>query len=72
MSDETIKVPSLYGKPRITNQMKADCIGEFSFEIVDTIDEDSGAETFRDVDVPWDTCKEIYKQMVMSAKINDN
>lgn len=63
----------------ITNKMKSDCIGEFSFEI----DEACSACSFhgsqeecevcggeieftRVVTVPWDICKDIYKAMLKS------
>ena len=60
--------------------MKAECIGEFSFTIPDHCGEclDVGADSDcpvcggeieyqRQVDVPWDTCKEIYKAMLAAA-----
>jgi len=67
-------------RPLITNEMKADAIGEFSI----TVEESCSAcyfhvpqddcevcqgevEYTRTVQVPWDTCKEIYKRMTQSA-----
>lgn len=38
----------------ITNEMKAKCMGEFSFPIPDACP----------IVVPWHTCKEIYKAML--------
>lgn len=65
---------------KITTEMKAQCIGEFEFAIdvpcgeclVEGEDEDcevcSGELTHqRSVEVPWDTCKEIYKRMAKFA-----
>lgn len=59
----------IYGKPLITNQMKAECIGEFSWqEEADYYDEDGNiVEYVATRTVPWDLCKEIYKMMVKVA-----
>ena len=54
------------GLPLINERMKAECLGEFTFEVIDNIDED-GVETYRDVVVPWTVCKEIYKKMALLA-----
>lgn len=63
-------------EPVITNEMKAECIGEFSFMVdvpcgeclIEGEDEDCevcGGELTHEkaVTVPWDTCKKIYKTM---------
>ncbi len=67
-------------EPVITNEMKAECMGEFEF----TIEESCSACYFdepqddcevcqgnihyeRKVSVPWTTCKEIYKSMAKTA-----
>lgn len=51
----------------ISTQMKMDHWGEHSFreevEAYDYVDRDC----YRDVVVPWTTCKEIYKGMLKSA-----
>lgn len=77
-------------RPKITNAMKANCIGEFVFtvsepcpvcllsmnEVYDDIEclcNDSEDSTYeREMVVPWDTCKEIYKAMAMEAVISRN
>lgn len=64
------------GEPVITNEMKAECMGEFEISItqdcgrclVEGLDEnceqcDGELVYQRIVTVPWDTCKEIYKAM---------
>jgi len=68
------------GKPLITNEMKAECVGEFSFEIEESCNAcashgaDSDCEVCegeveytRTVYVPWDVCKDIYKMMAEVA-----
>lgn len=73
-------MPTLHGKPEITNLMKANCIGEFSFEVetvcgVCATNGPDGAcevcagaiEYVETQTVPWDTCKEIYKAMAVEA-----
>lgn len=65
---------------KVTNEMKAQCIGEFSFTQesactachYDVPDEDCevcNGEVHYDqkITVPWDTCKEIYKRMAKYA-----
>ena len=67
-------------RPLITSAMKAECIGEFSFEIEETCPVCYDGEPSKDcevckgqvnytrpVTVPWDACKEIYKRMVAAA-----
>ncbi|HFH3169829.1 hypothetical protein [Pseudomonas aeruginosa] len=64
----------------VTSSMKAECIGEFSFYIRAACAECLDAGTDSDchvcggdieydqkIDVPWDTCKEIYKAMLAAA-----
>jgi len=79
MSDKIIKtefivIPAIQGMPKITNQMKADCIGEFSWEEeAPYYDEDGNTVEYTAVRVvPWDVCKEIYKKMALSSKLSDN
>ena len=82
MKKGIMKVPTLSGKPEITNAMKAECIGEFTFDVervcthcaVAFHDEDHECEVCdgeieytETVTVPWDTCKEIYKAMATEA-----
>lgn len=52
---KTIQIPldERTGKPLVTSAMKAACIGE-----IDYVDQ---------ITVPWDTCKKIYKAMVLEA-----
>jgi len=68
------------GKPMVTSAMKAACIGEFSVDTtidcpdcrdLDTCD---GCGTCKgtglivqDIDIPWDTIKDIYKMMAAAA-----
>ncbi|EPJ5560555.1 hypothetical protein L4P27_005277 [Pseudomonas aeruginosa] len=71
-------VPS--DKGCVTSSMKAECIGEFSFYIRAACAECLDVGTDSDchvcggdieydqkIDVPWDTCKEIYKTMLAAA-----
>ncbi|MGC6958985.1 hypothetical protein ACP0JK_29085 [Pseudomonas aeruginosa] len=64
----------------VTSSMKAECIGEFSFYIRAACAECLDAGTDSDchvcggdieydqkIEVPWDTCKEIYKAMLAAA-----
>lgn len=75
-----IPIDQRSGLPMVTNQMKADCIGEFEFTIeaectacfYDEPDSDcevcqGGIQYERKVTVPWDTCKEIFKRMAAVA-----
>lgn len=59
-----------FAKP-ITSAMKADCIGEFTFETEEPRFNEDGefqGDTYtRENVVPWDTCKKIYKAMLESA-----
>ena len=61
----------------ITNEMKAKCIGEFSFAVDEPcpacfLAQETGclcggsedAIYSKQITVPWDTCKEIYKAML--------
>ena len=71
---------------KITNQMKADCIGEFSVKVEKQCNRcvyledtpcqcrDSEDGIFTDsYEIPWDTCKQIYKRMASHEPIlNDN
>lgn len=72
--------PKYKGAPLITNRMKAEVHGEHGFEIEVSCGEclDVGADndchlcggdgTYNSrFEVPWDTCKEIYKHMVAVA-----
>jgi len=58
----------------ITNQMKAECIGEFSFciDVPEIIEAKNGwtvtgEKAQIEVTVPWDVCKQIYKAMLKAA-----
>ena len=55
--------------PLITNEMKARCIGEFSWdEQADYYDENGNViEHTATRVVPWDLCKQIYKTMARIA-----
>jgi hypothetical protein len=69
----------LGGKPKITAEMKAECIGEFTFKRENTCYEcfenaDSSCvicageiDYTETITVPWDTCKKIYKAMAIAA-----
>lgn len=58
-------------KNPITSEMKAACIGEFSFTTEEPlINEDweyTGEKYDRENVVPWDLCKKIYKTMLSAA-----
>jgi len=51
--------------PEMTNKMKANCIGEFSWkEDAPYYDEFGEMHEFEAIrEVPWDLCKDIYKMM---------
>lgn len=55
----------------ITNEMKAECIGEFTFQTEEPEFDEDGEYTgecyWKTHVVPWDTCKEIYKMMLKYA-----
>lgn len=65
-------------KPLVTNEMKAECIGEFNIP-VDLVCECGGCEPegcevcggegtyIYNVQVPWTTVKDIYKKMATVA-----
>jgi hypothetical protein len=89
MPKETMKIPIdprypegsvAYPRPQVTSNMKAECIGEFSFEIEETCPVCYDGEPSEDcevckgqvnytrpVTVPWGTCKDIYKRMASAA-----
>lgn len=72
LNPETAEIPLDHaGRPKVSSEMKAACIGEFSFTIeVPEIDEDqefTGQMLDREVTVPWDLCKKIYKAMAARA-----
>ena len=76
MDNEYIKVPTdprfnplVEVKPKITNQMKADCIGEFSWTEDSPYYNEDGKLFEGEVThvVPWNLCKEIYKAMAIVA-----
>lgn len=73
-------IPLLRGKPEITNNMKAQCHGEFTYDFEATCtacyyhgaQEDcevcGGEITYtQKIEVPWDTVKDIYKSMAAVA-----
>jgi len=70
----TALIPILRGEPEITNRMKAECIGEFNFKIeVPELNDEfevTGEMEDREVDVPWDLCKTIYKAMAKVAMLS--
>lgn len=76
MKTMTIPVDERNGRPKITNAMKAEHIGEYRIpiELGCNCDMDekcpachgTGEYTYW-AQVPWDTCKEIYKRMATSA-----
>jgi hypothetical protein len=61
-------------KPEITNKMKANCIGEFSWK-EETSYYDEDGNLFEDVEVertvPWTLCKDIYKKMYLESPLPD-
>lgn len=76
----SIPVDLRTGKPMVSSDMKAECIGEFSFETEQTcyhcyeIEKDKDCEVCggevnyqQKVTVPWNTCKDIYKAMAAEA-----
>lgn len=72
LNPETAEIPLDHaGRPKVSSAMKAGCIGEFSFTIeVPEIDEEqefTGQMMDREVTVPWDLCKKIYKAMASRA-----
>jgi len=71
-----MEVPDKNGKPLITNEMKADCIGEFQMTIqtgcfvcmgkgCECCDQTGDGE--QGFDVPWNLMKAIYKRMALVA-----
>jgi hypothetical protein len=58
-----------YGRPAVTNKMKGECIGEFTWkEQADYYDEDGNVVEHTAIrTVPWDLCKEIYRRMAHVA-----
>jgi hypothetical protein len=80
-SVKTIQIPidERTGKPLVSSAMKAECIGGFRFTrqnaCVQCYDEaDANCDVcggeidyIETITVPWDTCKEIYKAMTVSA-----
>jgi|GEM_PF-1130632 len=58
-----------YQAPKITNSMKATCIGEFSWEEDSPYyDENGDCHEHTAVHiVPWDLCKKIYQRMAVEA-----
>ena len=61
------------GNPAVTNEMKAECIGEFSWkEDWPYFDEDGVLHECNIVThtVPWSVCKEIYKRMAKVAAVS--
>ncbi len=73
-------------RPKITNQMKVECCGEFHMTMVQecpVCDEEDPSKTCEfcggeyegtfDVVIPWTLCKEIYKKMAeVAAQVMDN
>lgn len=78
MKTMTIPIDEINGRPKITNAMKAEHIGEYTVPITMGCTEcDDGdekcpcchgdGEYVYHAQVPWGTCKEIYKRMAISA-----
>lgn len=82
MKTENGSIPMRDGKPEITNEMKAECMGEFSMEVEHTCSacslnaggDDVECEVCngdihytRSYTIPWDTVKAIYKRMATVA-----
>ena len=71
-----MEVPDKNGKPLITNEMKADCIGEFEIDVLTYCSCDHAVnceycggegEYIRQFNVPWTTMKDIYRRMALVA-----
>lgn len=74
MTREIMIIPAdprypLEKQPLITNQMKVECIGEFQWEEDSPYYDENGnlIEYTATRIVPWDLCKQIYKQMAIVA-----
>jgi hypothetical protein len=69
VTDNVGLIPMHNGKPDITDWMKVECIGEFSWqEEAPYHDEDGDLHDYVATRaVPWDLCKEIYKRMASAA-----
>lgn len=80
----TGKIPLIKGTPKITNKMKATCMGEFEIETIQTCSscffgepeptcEVCGGEIEYEIryNIPWDTVKKIYKMMATEALKED-
>lgn len=65
-------IPLHNGNPKITNEMKAECMGEFSWqEEAPYYDEDGGLHDYIATHaVPWTICKDIYKKMASVAMLS--
>lgn len=69
---KTISVPvdQITGSPLISNEMKIECIGEFSWREEAPYYDDEGnlhEDYVATHVVPWDICKDIYKRMAKIA-----
>jgi len=55
--------------PKITNSMKAECIGEFSWTEEAPYYNEHGEIIEHEAErvVPWDLCKKIYQRMALIA-----
>lgn len=62
-------IPLRNGSPEVTNEMKVECIGEFSWqEEAPYYDEDGELHDYVATHtVPWSVCKAIYKKMASVA-----
>jgi hypothetical protein len=74
MTHEIMIIPAdprypLDKQPLITNEMKAECLGEFEWEEEAPYYDEHGDlhEHTATHTVPWTLCKEIYKKMAMVA-----
>jgi len=60
--------------PKITNNMKAECMGEFSWKEDAPYYDDNGNYIEHEAErvVPWDLCKKIYKRMAQIASTDND
>lgn len=63
-------MPTPNNTPKVTSYMKAQCMGEFSWEEDAPYFDENGnvVEFIATRTVPWNLCKEIYKLMSQVAE----
>lgn len=66
MSEQVIQIKIQNEKPLISNEMQAAVMGKFHIE-TGFIDSDQGVFQHHKQSIPWETCKEIYRAMVMAS-----